>query len=128
MSVDTCQHPSHPRRAKCSLTLFKSWHGQDTTEHSLVVTIEQTTQTGKGGNSEDLEVLEDGSGPGSTHQGLTSLEGMIESRIIPRIGLPFCRCRSFGHACDLLQLPHNAGSNGVQGRETSVWRDTPRTW
>ena len=48
-----------PRRGgHVSRTVLECGHSKDTTEDTLIVAIEKTTETGEASNSKDLEVLQ----------------------------------------------------------------------
>jgi hypothetical protein len=52
-------------------------HGQDTTEHALVVSIEKTTNTGETSYTKDSQILQDGLWPSFARE----LESVLQSRI-----------------------------------------------
>ena len=59
------------------LTFLEGWHGEHTREHSLVVPIENTADTGEAGNGEDSEILDKCSRTTLPHHGLTPLKSGI---------------------------------------------------
>jgi hypothetical protein len=61
------------------LTSCERFHGQDTTEHSLVVTIQDASNACEQSDAEHLEVLHERTRSTLAHEGLTPLEGCIEA-------------------------------------------------
>ena len=59
-------------------TVHEVIHGQDARKDTLIVTIEQTTNTSEQGNAEDFGILDQGVWSAVAHQGLAAVEGDIE--------------------------------------------------
>ena len=59
-------------------TVHKVNHGQDARKDTLIVTIEQATNTSEQGNAEDFGILDQGVWSAVAHQGLAAVEGDIE--------------------------------------------------
>jgi hypothetical protein len=61
------------------LTSLEGIHGQDTREHALVVTIQNTTDASKQGNAEHLPVFHQRHRAGRAHHALPPLErGIVD--------------------------------------------------
>lgn len=60
------------------LTIHEVVHGQDAGEDTLIVAIEQTTDTSEQGDTEDFGILDQGIWSAVAHQGLPAIEGDIE--------------------------------------------------
>jgi hypothetical protein len=61
------------------LTPSERVHGQNTTEHALVVTIQNASNAGEQSDAEHLEVLHERTRSTLAHEGLTPLESCIEA-------------------------------------------------
>lgn len=59
------------------LTLLESRHGEDTREHALVVTVQNSTDTGERGDGEHTKVLHEGASATRSHQRLTTVQDCI---------------------------------------------------
>ena len=59
----TCKRSFCGPRVDSRLTIHEIVHSQDTGENSLVVAVEQASNTGETGNTEDSEILNQSHGP-----------------------------------------------------------------
>lgn len=59
-------------------TFAKRRHGENATKHALVVSVEDTTQTGEQRNAEDFHVLHQSGRATFAHKGLTSLQSYVK--------------------------------------------------
>ena len=68
-------------RVPVAHTLVEVIHGQNSRKNTLVVTVEETTETSEACNTEDFGIADDGHGSSSTLQLLTALQsGRVEHR------------------------------------------------
>ena len=61
----------------CRLTLLERGHGKNAREHALVVTIQNTANTGKGSQAEDAEILDQSASSTGAHEGLATMQRRI---------------------------------------------------
>lgn len=61
----------------CRLTLLERGHGENAREHALVITIQDTANTGKGSQAEDAKVLDQSASSTGAHEGLATMQRRI---------------------------------------------------